>query len=86
MSTILFLLAIAAFVAVVVWTYANDGLGAEAGHRGILAMRDAGGASGETRAGPRWKGSPAEHGGEADAAVRRPAPPWRSRNRGPPRP
>jgi hypothetical protein len=55
MSSILFLLAVIAFMVVVYWAFLNDRAGGESGARGFLAMRDAGDPQAvPPRRSPRW--------------------------------
>lgn len=58
MSSLVFVLAVAAYVAVVLWTRDNDRAGAQGGRKGLLRMRGAGADPASTAAGPaapRWR-------------------------------
>jgi hypothetical protein len=77
MASILFLMAVIAFLVVAHWAFVNDGAGEKSGARGLLAMRDAADPdAGPPRPPPRWaRGGPTE--APAATSVSRPQPRWR---------
>jgi hypothetical protein len=77
MSSILFLMAVIAFLVVVHWVFVNDGPAGKSGARGLLAMRDASDPeNAPPRPPPRWaRAGPLDS--SAEVSVSRPQPRWR---------
>lgn len=77
MSSILFLMAVIAFLIVVHWTFVNDRPGRKPARRGLLDMRDAADPeNAPPRPRPRWaQGDQLE--GPRKSAFIRPQPRWR---------